>query len=260
MVFGPAPAALVASLGLAVAFTTGSHSSPAAARVGRAAAPRVVRSRHAPRIRLGSDTSTNWSGYAVTGSNFTDVKGSWTVPSIDSSQCAGGYSAAWVGIDGDNSNTVEQCGTEQDANGQFYAWYEMYPKGSVYVAAVAAGHQITAEVQYQSNGGKFVLTLRDNKTLILNTSQKLPQARRSSAEWIMEAPWSGGTLPLADFVSIGFTGCQVAVGSSSPVGLSSFGSTAEMITMVSTSGTQLRAQPSSPVGGDAFTVFWRSCQ
>ncbi len=34
--------------------------------------------------RHGTATSTNWSGYAVTGANgaYTDVKGSWVEPSV----------------------------------------------------------------------------------------------------------------------------------------------------------------------------------
>ena len=64
-------------------------------------------------------TSVNWSGYAVETNlaspqeyAFTDVTGSWIVPSVSSSQTA--YSSTWIGLDGDSSNTVEQIGTEQD--------------------------------------------------------------------------------------------------------------------------------------------------
>src|SRR5207247_9022295 len=125
------------------------------------------------------------------------------------------YSSAWVGIDGDNSNTVEQCGTDQDyVNGheQYYAWYEMYPKGSATLPTatypVAKYDAIHARVQYAGNG-QFQLTLTNaSRGWTFTTTQKLPQARRTSAEWIMEAPWSGGVLPLANFGSISFTGCQ----------------------------------------------------
>jgi hypothetical protein len=70
-------------------------------------------------------TSTHWSGDAVDGAadSVTDVAGSWVVPAATGP--AGGqkvkalYSSFWVGIDGDNSNTVEQTDTDSDwVNGQ----------------------------------------------------------------------------------------------------------------------------------------------
>ena len=86
-------------------------------------------------------TSTNWSGYAVqTNSASTavnSVSGSWTVPTVTGTLTA--YSSEWVGIDGSNSYTVEQIGTESDLvkvqgqyQAQYYAWYEMYPKNMVH--------------------------------------------------------------------------------------------------------------------------------
>jgi hypothetical protein len=79
-------------------------------------------------------TSSNWSGYAVDSSkdSVSSVAGSWTVPAVAGSGTA--YSSIWVGLDGSNSSTVEQIGTDSDViNGQaqYYAWYEMYPKDSV---------------------------------------------------------------------------------------------------------------------------------
>src|SRR5207245_6887560 len=132
--------------------------------------------------------------------------------------CANSYSAAWIGIDGDNSSTVEQCGTDQDyLNGQpqYYAWYEMYPKAlqilSPTTYPVAPGDNIQAEVQSLANG-QFRLTLANDgasgghPSWSFATTQKLNQAKRTSAEWIMEAPWSGGVLPLADFDHVTFRG------------------------------------------------------
>src|SRR5438552_15303329 len=59
----------------------------------------------------GTACSTNWSGFAVTGSGVTDAKGSWIVPSVTCSSSTT-YSSYWVGIDGYSSNTVEQTGTD----------------------------------------------------------------------------------------------------------------------------------------------------
>src|SRR5947209_7597600 len=91
-----------------------SHAGHAAPLPRRAFLPRH---HHAPRIRERSTTnSSNWAGYAVTGSDFTDIVATWQVPTVQSGGTSdpSTYSAVWVGLDGDNSNSVEQCGTEQD--------------------------------------------------------------------------------------------------------------------------------------------------
>src|SRR5207245_10104944 len=71
----------------------------------------------APRAHDGSFQSTNWSGYAVTGSSssISIARGSWTVPSIQGS-CprTNQYSSFWVGIDGFNSGTVAQTSKDSD--------------------------------------------------------------------------------------------------------------------------------------------------
>src|ERR1700733_13746046 len=73
--------------------------------------------------------STNWSGYAGTTGRYTSGSASLLLPA---GTCSRGdqYAAFWVGLDGYNSTTVEQTGSEVDCIGrtaQYYAWYEMYP-------------------------------------------------------------------------------------------------------------------------------------
>ena len=77
-----------------------------------------------------ASTSTNWSGYAVQTKSgaVTAVAGSWTVPTVSGSGT--GYSAIWVGIDGYQSSTVEQIGTEQDAGGGDYALVRNVPRAT----------------------------------------------------------------------------------------------------------------------------------
>src|ERR1051326_4875120 len=77
-------------------------------------------------------TSTNWSGYAATSGTYTSVSASWTEPTC---HCSSGsqFSSLWVGLDGFNSNSVEQTGSEVDCSGsspRYYAWYEMFPSPS----------------------------------------------------------------------------------------------------------------------------------
>src|SRR5947209_8132214 len=55
--------------------------------------------------------SSNWSGYAATSGTYTSVSASWTEPT---GHCSSGsqYSSFWVGLDGYNSGSVEQTGSE----------------------------------------------------------------------------------------------------------------------------------------------------
>jgi hypothetical protein len=244
---------LAAALLVALVLTLGAPS--------RAAAASGVRITHhtAPRIHLAThgrnSTSTNWSGYATTGSKYTDVKGTWKEPTASCTAGQTAYSSFWVGIDGDTTNTVEQTGTDADCSSgtpTYYAWYEMYPKFPVNLSnPVSPGDSLTAEVS--TNGsGSFTLTITDtNQHWTFTTKQSSKKARMGSAEWIAEAPsGSGGVLPLANFGTVNFSGCTangVAIGSNLNV---------DEIVM-ETSGGVVKAQPSGLSGGTAFSVAWK---
>jgi hypothetical protein len=165
--------------------------------------PAIIRERHGTSVTTG-----NWSGYAVTGANgsVTDVTGSWVVPSVNCGVTPSADASLWVGIDGFSSNTVEQIGTDSDCvNGQpvYFAWYEFYPHWSYEISLkISPGDLIFAEVSAGAKG-TFTVTLTNKTSLApaFKTSQKMNNAAQSSAEWIVEAPWSGGILPLADFAS-----------------------------------------------------------
>ena len=224
----------------------------------------------APHIRAGPTSSYNWGGYAVTGStgSVSDVKGSWIVQNVTCT-LTNTYAAFWVGIDGYNSNTVEQTGTSSDCqNGSptYYAWFEFYPKPAFVINSLTihAGDIISAEVVY--SGGKFTVHIEDITTRqSYTTSAKVNKAQRSSAEWIAEAPWSGGVLPLAnfgtasyglDYTSVGSTNYATVNGVTGPI--ASFASSVQQITMVSRSGS-VKAQPSSlSSDGTSFTMQWLS--
>jgi hypothetical protein len=208
-----------------------------------------------------SSTSTNWSGYDVTGtSGAIDVKGTWVQPAVVQcfSRRENSWSSPWVGIDGDTSGTVEQIGTDSDCvNGQpyYYAWYEMYPKGLVQIPltalTVAPNHTYTAEVSTTGNG-TYTLTLTDVTAGQSFTAppQVNANAKNASVEWIMEGP-SNGTL--TDFGSLGFTSANATInGKTSTV--QGFGNAADAITMVGKRNVT-RAQPFG-LSGDAFGVQW----
>lgn len=220
------------------------------------AQPSARTSAAGPKHTLGRGTSTNWSGYAVDGTGATRVLGTWTEPTVRCAPGESSWSSPWVGIDGDNSSTVEQIGTDSDCvrgTPRYYAWYEMYPKGLVTVAmAVHPGDSFTGEVSYTPSG-TFVLKLVDNTTHAptFTTTQGSKKAQRTSVEWIMEGPSSG---LLSDFGLVSFTGAEATIGGQTG-SLGSFGS-ADPITMVTNRETP-RAVPSTVSAGTAFGVTWQ---
>jgi hypothetical protein len=206
--------------------------------------------RHVPKHKVGRSTSTNWSGYAIDGSGATHVIGTWTQPKVSCAPGENSWSSPWVGIDGDNSNTVEQTGTDSDCNGgvaTYYAWYEMYPKSLVQLAmTVAPGNSFTGEVTYNGNS-TFTLRLTNNSTgVTYSTTQTSRKAKRSSVEWIMEGPSNG---LLSDFGQVPFTATSATIS-----GVTSSVTAASTITMVNNAGT-VRAAPPLPNGAPGVTWY-----
>jgi hypothetical protein len=166
-----------------------------------------------------ADQSTNWSGYAVTGGTgaFTSISASWTEPT---GHCSGGrqYSSFWVGLDGFNSNSVEQTGSEVDCSGRtalYYSWYEMFPAAPVnYTNTVRPGDHFTASVTF-SGTSTYTLTISDTTQGWSHSTVKSQSGlSRSSAEVITEAPSSSsGVLPLANFGTVTYS-ASAANGSS----------------------------------------------
>jgi len=208
--------------------------------------------RHGRNQRITNSTSTNWSGYAVTGSRFTSVSAQWTEPTVSCSGTA--YSSFWVGLDGDTSSTVEQTGTDADCSGgtpQYYAWYEMYPKFPVNLSGtVRPGDHLSASVTTNGNGS-FTLTITDSTQGWTNTTTaRLKRAQLASAEVIAEAPSSsGGVLPLANFGTVSFSGAKAN-------GSLLTSSTPHLDPITMQSGSTVKAQPSS-ISNGAFSVSWK---
>lgn len=218
----------------------------------------------------GSVTSTNWSGYAVADETFTSVQGGWVEPSAT---CTSTNSAAafWVGIDGYDSDSVEQLGTDADCSGgspSYYAWYEMYPAASVTLSKssypVTPGDHLAARVV--ANGSQYTLAMRDTAASggvrwTFQTTQSSTVATDASAEWVAEAPSECliivcRVLPLTDFGSVTFVGAQ-ATGNGAFGPISSF-SDNNSITM-ETSGGTVKASPSGLNStGMSFTSTWHS--
>ena len=200
--------------------------------------------------------STIWSGYAVTGSDgqFNSVSSTWTEPAASCSGRGDKYAAFWVGLDGYNSDSVEQTGTDSDCAGRtpdYYGWYEMYPADPVYFNnPVEPGDSISASVTFNSGSSTYTLTLTDS-TQGWTQQEQIQESglANSSAEVITEAPSSEtGVLPLADFATINY-------GDSTANGSSMDAQSPTSIIMVSQRGDQLDSTGSMDSVGD-FSNTW----
>lgn len=233
---------------------------------------------HAPLIMGPTNAtqySSNWAGYAASGSRgtFTAVSASWTVPAVSGTFCSSNpnsYSSFWVGLDGYGSNSVEQIGTDSDCLGTdgttptYSAWYEMYPKGpDTFTYDVKPGDVITASVTSGTARGSFDLTLTDTR----NDSQVFSEtfnktfrgAKHASVEAIAERPAFNlgpfGFTTLANFGQVPFTNVKVNFDPQTPAGGHPIGYyNPDSFTMQSLSGATL-AYPSALTSG-GFTVTW----
>jgi hypothetical protein len=208
--------------------------------------------------------STNWSGYADTGSSsFTTVSAKWTEPAA-SCGSQPSLAAFWVGIDGFSSSSVEQDGTLIECPGGFgstpvyFTWWEMFPGNAVKVVGeqVSPGDSITASVTRSGTSYTLAVTDSSNPGNSFSTTQSCSDCANSSAEWIAEAPsGSSGVDPLSDFGVFRARSATVSDASTSG-GISSFAD--DQITMTDSSGN-VEAQPSGlNYTGSRFKVSWES--
>jgi Peptidase A4 family len=160
--------------------------------------------------------SSNWSGYAAHLPRkhvYHSVSASWIQPRAHCAASTGDeFAAFWVGLDGYNSKSVEQTGTDSDCDGttpNYYGWFEMFPAAPVlFKNPVEPGDHISASVTF-TGVEKYTLVLTDATQHWTHTVvRRNATLARSSAEVITEAPSSGATgavLPLADFGTVRFS-------------------------------------------------------
>ena len=219
------------------------------------AAQVMVRHPHniGPRIHLRNGTSSNWSGYAAYGAagSFNSVSASWTQPALECASVPNSYSSYWVGLDGYSTNTVEQLGTEGDCSHgspSFYVWYEMYPQYGYYInIPIKAGDNFSASVSYKGRYAYALTISNDTQHRSFTTTQKSRKAKRASAEAIVEAPYSGGILPLANYGTASFTN---TLANSKPIGSYAY----DPITMDNPYG--MKSTPSGLTNSTDFTMTW----
>jgi Peptidase A4 family len=203
--------------------------------------------------------STNWSGYADTGSSYSAVSAKWTEPSATCSSRTTQLAAFWVGIDGYSSSSVEQDGTIIECylgTAYQYTWWEMYPTNAIQVVGqtAAAGDAITSTVTKSGTSYKLTVTDATHTADSFTTTQTCSSCANTSAEWIAEAPsGSSGVYPLADFKSWTASSASATEGSTSGT-ISSF--TDDEITMIDSSGATKALPSALNSSGNGFSVTW----
>lgn len=170
----------------------------------------------------GNYYTDNWSGYVdynTTGNDFTDVHGTWTVPSISSPDNS--YYSSWVGFggftfSGHSSPSVMQAGVQAELNNSggfsLTPWWEIYPynyEQPITNLTISPGDTLYTDISYTTNnGGTFSWYLEDETTGQAIPVQKItgvsPYYDGTEAEWIVERPTVNGSLSsLGDFGSSG---------------------------------------------------------
>ena len=174
-----------------------------------AATATAVTASHRPLISVGSNQSTNWSGYnqgtLEQGSKtFNSIAGNWTVPTATRHKAGEDeYSSTWIGIGGGcidancnvGDNTLIQVGTEQDvaSNGtaSYSAWWELIPAPSTTISnfPVHPGDAMHADItEATPNSNVWTITLKDLTTGKTFTQTTPYSSSHATAEWIVETP------------------------------------------------------------------------
>ena len=220
--------------------------------------------------------NTIWAGYAVVGSDFTQVQGSWIVSAVDCTKTPDSDSSEWVGIDGWSSNTVEQVGTDADCNGSkpfYYVWYEFFPLNTVVIpdVSIAAGDKFSASVVYDGDNEYTVSITNEtsnqtfSKEVEFNGAGGSGAPKRNSAEWIEEMDGNElsdfGRDPFGQhFTGIGGSADSATDSSISGV-IEDFGDAVQqsISTRNGTQNSKDTAVPSALASdGGSFVVTWKS--
>lgn len=229
-----------------------------------------------------ASTSSNWAGYAASGTTarFKRVSATWTVAPVSCTAGRRSYSAIWVGLGGyhTDAKALEQTGTDAncDASGtaHYEAWYELVPAAPVRLPlAVRADDTISASVTVSGARVRIVLANRTTGTKAVRTLTA-SAIDVTSVEWIVEAPSAcfqqGCTvLPLADFGTARITSARATSASGHSGAISDPAWHATAIRLSAASGRDLgpgrfagdeaaaTATPAALSGtGDAFDVTY----
>jgi Peptidase A4 family len=162
-----------------------------------------------PAIPMVALSTINWSGYALAGSDFTSVTGTFNVPVPPKSVRCLEQSAVWVGVDGLDNRDLLQAGVVESAfeppsnpsqvewsapgiicprDVQVYAFWEDLPSGSKRTdLPVKAGDELSVSI-FKMSPGWWALAVHDissGHSWLLSQPYSGPG---TSVEWVVEAP------------------------------------------------------------------------
>jgi hypothetical protein len=201
--------------------------------------------------------TSNWAGYATTGSIYSAITGSWDVPTVSASDETAA-DATWIGIGGITGNDLIQVGTQNvvspDGTVSTSAFYEMLPDASVDIPSVNInpGDAISASI-HEVSSGEWSITLSDSTNGESFTTDVAYNSTESSAEWIEEDP-SDGTdqqIPLDSFGTVDFTD-GTTTDNGSVVSITSSG--AQSVAMINDADQSLADVSTLSTNGESFSV------
>lgn len=234
---------------LFLVFTTNIQQSPPATTQ-----PSPVQQNLSPATE--SSMSRNWAGYTTTNGKFTGVSGTWTIPTITSTNSPGA-DATWVGVGGVHTEDLIQAGTQAtvEASGEvtYNTFYEVLPDPSQPLSLTVKPRDSVTVTLVKGNNNVWEVTLKNNTTGE-STSLSLPyNSSLSSAEWIEEAPTGlRREIPLDNFGSVSITNAT-AIQNGKNVSLAQTG--AKAISMAGQGDVTLAQASVITNDGGSFTVM-----
>src|SRR5262249_30543382 len=190
------------------------------------------------------------------------VSGNWTTPSV-TCNAEDQIITNWIGLDGFNSNSVEQLGTISwcfQGKPVYFTWFEMFPGNVTEVGkSLAPGDKIAASVT--RSGTSYTLKLTDSthpaNSFTRTATCALTKCLDTSAEWISERPsFSIGIVPQAHYNAFKITnGSQTSSGHTGTIGA---GPGVNALTMVDATGTYNLNTVSTLTGGNSFSTTWKN--
>jgi hypothetical protein len=170
--------------------------------------------------------SSNWSGYIELNGPFSEVTGTFSVPSLLAGTPRSDQMSVWVGIDGGNGDdSLIQAGfNESPSPGSatgfvIQPWWEILPSSETYINSVdiEAGDTVIVAIN-QISGTQWGIALTDNTNGESFTTDQTYSGPASTAEWIVEAlTVNGGVTTLApyspevSFSDLGFIGSDTTL-------------------------------------------------
>jgi hypothetical protein len=172
------------------------------------------------------EDSSNWSGYVVSSGPYSQVQGTFTIPTVTNAATCTEHVAEWVGIDGwnapslpvnesliqagiDESMTNPDTGTCTPGNYYVWPWWEVLPANETPITTVSVGpgDQVTVAISQVGGSTTWKIGLTDDTDGQSFSIDQTYGGPASSGEWVVEA---SSTAACAGSVQAGANICQLA--------------------------------------------------